>query len=131
MGELNAPGDPSEERAGPSFPAEVKTVIPHLRVASAKTSDTRPESGCHDGSPYDKLIKSQLYFFDAINARTKPVPVSADPIRPSPILHAKICAPGATPFFGSFSPKFAAVIPATCVPCEPASVTIDNVFPSS
>lgn len=34
----------------------------------------------------------------AINARTKPVPVSIEPKRESPILQEIIWAPGATPF---------------------------------
>lgn len=34
----------------------------------------------------------------AISARVKPVPVSIEPKRESPILHEINCAPGATPF---------------------------------
>ena len=57
--------------------------------------------------------------------------VSAESSLPSPILHASSCAPGATPSRSGASSKLAATMPATCVPCEPASVTMHSVSPSS
>mmetsp|Transcript_23237 Transcript_23237/g.75275 ORF Transcript_23237/g.75275 Transcript_23237/m.75275 type:complete len:303 (-) Transcript_23237:127-1035(-) len=68
--------------------------------------------------------------FAAMIARTRPVPVSAEPSRPSPILHARICAPGATPDRDGSVSKCAATMPATCVPWEPASVTMHSRSPS-
>lgn len=45
---------------------------------------------CQVGSPYDRLIRSHLWCFAAMRARTRPVPVSADSSLPSPILQARI-----------------------------------------
>ena len=39
------PGDPRDDNAGPSLPADVKTSMPQSCTALAKTSETRPESG--------------------------------------------------------------------------------------
>jgi len=136
---VKLPGEPRELRAGPSLPALVKTVIPQSRNAFSNTFDTLPLSGCQLGSPKERFTRSHPCFFAAIKPRINPVPVSALPSRPSPIFSANICAPGATPFKSLVSSsdstssglKYDAAIPATCVPCDPESVTMLNVFPSS
>lgn len=47
----------------------------------------------------------------AINARVKPVPVSIEPKRESPILQDINCAPGATPFNkGSYQPQMSGLV---------------------
>lgn len=43
-------------------------------------------------------LSKKLTSTAAIKARVKPVPVSIEPKRASPILQEMICAPGATPF---------------------------------
>ena len=59
IGVVRWPGAPRLERAGPSLPALVNTVIPHLRTASSKVADTRPRLALQKGSPYERLIRSQ------------------------------------------------------------------------
>ena len=63
--------------------------------------------------------------------RCRPVPVSIEPMRPSPILTLTICAPGATPLSSGLPAKCAATMPATCVPCGEQSVTMETTQPSS
>ena len=53
------PGAPTVESAGPALPAEMKTAMPHSRTAAAKVSATRPEVAEWNGSPYERLMRSQ------------------------------------------------------------------------
>ena len=42
IGAVSDPGDPSDDSAGPSLPAEVKTAMFHLRTAALNVSLVRP-----------------------------------------------------------------------------------------
>mmetsp|Transcript_18197 Transcript_18197/g.44668 ORF Transcript_18197/g.44668 Transcript_18197/m.44668 type:complete len:247 (-) Transcript_18197:339-1079(-) len=126
------PGAPTVVSAGPAFPAEETKMTLCVLTRRAQSSGKRPLFGVEVGSPYDMLTRSHLLSMIALTARTIPMFVSIEPRRVSPILTETICAPGATPSMLPFSSgRYAAVIPATWVPCEPQQTTIVVRFPSS
>lgn len=61
-------------------------------------------------------------FSEIPTALIRPVPVSIVLSLVSPILIARIWAPGATPFRSGSSGKYPAAILATCVPCAPVQM---------
>mmetsp|Transcript_61850 Transcript_61850/g.184236 ORF Transcript_61850/g.184236 Transcript_61850/m.184236 type:complete len:223 (-) Transcript_61850:765-1433(-) len=125
------PGAPMVERAGPLLPAEVTKMMPCWATVLFANSMIRPVAAGLEPSPKERLMRSTLALTQCAKARARPVPVSMPSSLVSPIFRETTCAPGATPFRWGSSWWQAAAMPATCVPWEEMSQTIETTAPSS
>mmetsp|Transcript_12181 Transcript_12181/g.35989 ORF Transcript_12181/g.35989 Transcript_12181/m.35989 type:complete len:265 (-) Transcript_12181:455-1249(-) len=131
MQQEEVPGAPPVERAGPLLPAEVTKRRPCLWTARLAAAVKRPMSSTFAYSPNERLMMCTPRSMAAPSARTSAVPVSIPSSRVSPILKPTIWQPGAMPFSSGASGKWAPMMPATCVPCEPASTHSVVLAPSA